>query len=513
MGNIENKNNFGVKLTNELMTDIIGAIIPGSLFIVCLAICVIIPFGYILNMCGIGLSLPEQSSFWWALLILVIILAYVFGLIFYRADIKLPDSLDIERQIVETLANNCDAEFNTLWEKFKEDCYALKQSMENNIDSTNKGSNDTLNFLKKSLGKVINKSQSEFEKSEFEKGDYLNILFPECSDTTESSNLALFEREEVLNYYTNLFKDSFKIFKRYEKHWYLTLTYWLIDNTKARYYFDKKKKVKEFWLKCNEIVWPDGITNNNTNEKDGQSDNKKNSNKSYKLRKALMKLGWTWFQVQGNLDFQKIPSSFQDTPDGKEQKRILLLLFYCILHTQCELGCCTKNRGEFPYMNAYKYFLKRSLTDCVKNIDWSTRTSRTKNQINKYKIEIQVFAPEAYALLNKNESHVRMSSASWHVAYRIRLIALWMNVFIGVFFMIKLIASYPICLYHFICSGVMIILLPLSIYFLSKLILRRIIKFIHYQRMRELYYTLHVYTDFADIIRIRKIKELYDYQK
>ena len=153
------------------------------------------------------------------------------------------------------------------------------------------------------------------------------------------------------------------------------------------------------------------------------------------------------------------------------------MVAYLILHMQNESGCATEKRCDFPYVSYYKYLLKREQIDILKYTQWASDTKRTKNCINQYKIELQLKEPMAYSIIIKNESHIRMASSSWHVARAIRNLS-WATI-----------AILPA-----ICSGEYLILMfPVSTLALSYFILSYVPQFIHYQRLREIYYTLQTY--------------------
>lgn len=98
-----------------------------------------------------------------------------------------------------------------------------------------------------------------------------------------------------------------------------------------------------------------------------------------------------------------------------------------ILHMQNESGCATEDRCDFPYMSYYKYLLKRELKSLLQYVKWSTPATRTKNQLNQYKIELQLHVSNAFSIITKNESHIRMASSSWHVAKVIKGMSFWIG--------------------------------------------------------------------------------------
>lgn len=178
---------------------------------------------------------------------------------------------------------------------------------------------------------------------------------------------------------------------------------------------------------------------------------------------------------------------------------------------QNESGCATEDRCDFPYISYYKYLLKRGLTDLLKYVNWHNPSARTKNQLNKFKIILQLNVPNAYSILAKNESHIRMASSSWHVARVIKKISRYSLVASLLFLIIELPISHEdflmqkeynsFILYyfkHYLVSAFIAILFPLLTIYLSRYIIKNVPKFIHYQRLREIYYTLNVYLQWEE---------------
>ena len=427
---IEKKqSDIGTKLMNELMVDIIGAVIPGLLFIVVVIISIAIPCCIYLGPTIMD-KLAEllKGSGWWVMLIVCIIFSYVVGQIFYRADIFYPDSKDVMRQV--------------------------KKNVKRVV--TNKNN-------KKRLFELI-KQQVKILKDRFQ----------------ESSAL----QDKFITLYT-----ACTLFSR------------------------NNEEINIAALQA--ILFPEDFNITSDHEIEGQlSDESRDVINTYKRL----------IRHYGNNVYTK--------------KEILdLAVYYCILYCQMDLGCATAKRCEFPYLNYYKYLLKRNLIDLLKYVDWYTVEERTKNKVNSLKIKIQIFASEAYALINKNESHIRMSSSTWHISKLLIIIT----------FIASVITFIPLCLsmrdsmdsmHENVTSTQEIILsqkedavsiqenntsfqgdpnymMPVHNYciafaapFLMLLfviyIKNRITKFIHYQRMREIQYTLQIYEQCEDIIKARQ---------
>ena len=181
---------------------------------------------------------------------------------------------------------------------------------------------------------------------------------------------------------------------------------------------------------------------------------------------------------------------------------------YCILHMQMDAGCASKTRCDFPYINYYKYLLKRGMNELVNHVDWMTIEGRTKNKINEKKIQIQVFAPEAYALMNKNESHIRMSSSTWHATSPLLLVTGLMTILMLLWFVTDSASSNMCsCMCQpniFVLHRMVLCSLPIVMFCVVFFIRRRIVRYIHYQRLREIQYVLQVYNQYKDVIIYRK---------
>lgn len=425
-------NDFGTKLMNELMVDIIGAVIPGLLFIIVVMLSIVLPCGIYFATPVIGdLANLLKGSGWWVMLIICIIFSYVIGQIFYRADITHPDSKDVMRQVTNF----------------------IKGFVKNKHDEE-----ELLDLLKDNINTLL---------CRFNKDRDLQIKF---------STLYFACKEAILKdrdidkkaLFAVLFPEDFKVEKGT-----------LIANIST--------ESKEVYLTYERLI-----------------------------------------QCHGNDDYNDTDILF-------------LTACYCILYCQMDLGCTTAKRCEFPYLNYYKYLLKRDLTDLLKYVDWHTVEGRTKNKINSLKIKIQIFASEAYALINKNESHVRMASSTWHISRILinitattSLIAFFgltfsfnertrhkqdgvvyqqdtsysqqENYFSRMKYMVAIHESddlTPTMKSRFIAFISPFLMLLLVLYIKAS-----ITKFIHYQRMREIQYSLQIYEQCEGIIKARQRQPL-----
>lgn len=418
---------IGTKLMNELMVDIIGAVIPGLLFIIVVFISIGIPCCIYLGSTVIDNAANLlKGGGWWVMLIICIIFSYVIGQIFYRANIALPDGKDVARQVRQIIKRSVKYDKQDLRRLIKQQVILLQDRFCNYSSLCHK----------------------------------YPVLYKACSHAiTESGNIDIYALKAVL------FPEDFKI-------------------------SNESKITGSLSSDSKEVI------------------------KTYK--RLLLRHG---------------RSSYSD------EEWLRLAAFYCILYSQMELGCATAKRCEFPYLNYYKYLLKRDLIDLLKYVDWYTIEGRTKNRINSLKIKIQIFASEAYALINKNESHVRMASSTWHISRLLIIITTTTSLitFIGLtlsfnegarhkqdevvyrqetslsqqennFSRLEDIVSIhePDNLPPTMENSLIAFLSPFLMLMLVIYIKTCITKFIHYQRMREIQYTLQIYEQCEDIIKARQ---------
>lgn len=402
MATVKSKD-LGTKLLNELMVDIIGALIPGFLFIIVVFVSTIIP-------CLIYCEKSDMSQFaeftsggfWWVLLIICIIFSYVVGHIFYRADIAVPDKLDVNRRIKkfvnEVKGKHYDKD--TIKSLLRQEINILQQRLSQGFKGEQWRSRniDFRDHLLTSCKNAIKKLDDGLLPQDCDDADFMTILFPE--DTILMDN-------DIKS--AKLSQSSKDVIEEYER------------------YFD--------------------LSN---------------------------------VEIEPKLQY--------------------MYIFYCILHCQMDIGCAISKRCEFPYTNYYKYLLKRNMGELLEHVNWFTVEDRSKNKINALKIQIQLFANEAYALINKNESHIRMSSSTWHIT---RLLILVTSISLVVF---SVLAVYKLFFNpgEIKTTQCIAVLLPLAMFLLVLYIRNSILKYIHYQRMREIQYTLQIYNQFKEIIGFRQ---------
>lgn len=393
------KHDLGTKLLNELMVDIIGALIPGFLFIIVVFISVVLPLIiYYDGDVGFLKAIFKSGGFWWVLLIICVFFSYVVGHIFYRADISVPDKKDVKRQVKRFLKR-------------------VKKSLKSSDYTENKYRTllkQEIEILKERLKIVINKSKDAHKEVD----SYLQSLSDACMIAINELNNDHFDTDNI---YPVLFPEDIK------------------EQSKFQLSSISESIIKEY--------------------------------KDY-------------------FDFIEHTCS---------EDLLNLVICYSILHNQMDIGCATSYRGDFPYTNYYKYLLKRNMLKLLEYVDWYRMEERSKNKINSLKVKIQIFANEAYPLINKNESHIRMSSSTWHMSSLLFIVTIASSICFAVILFYNMSGSSDMKYIHY-----MAVLLPISMLLLVSYIRHNITHYIHYQRMREIQYTLQIYDQFKDIIEYRR---------
>ena len=161
-----------------------------------------------------------------------------------------------------------------------------------------------------------------------------------------------------------------------------------------------------------------------------------------------------------------------------------------INHLKSEFACTSTKDCQFPYINLRDYIGKRGHCHLCPFVVWKDDESifhRSKTFINLLKIRLKYHYPQKCSIIIRNEAHIRLASSSWYVAHALRLcsIAGISSVFLCMVIdsAVKITSkSYPIYFPFFIP--------PIAILLAGEYIRTRIENFIHYQRLREVFYVL-----------------------
>lgn len=158
-----------------------------------------------------------------------------------------------------------------------------------------------------------------------------------------------------------------------------------------------------------------------------------------------------------------------------------------------DFGCTTIEECEFPYPFIYRYLEKRGHKHLLNLIPWNDGgETRSKTFINRLKIRLQYYRPATFRRVTKSEADVRLSISMWYVAREL--------VFPCICCLLVVIASMVYALRHDSESAPMylpVMLCPAGVLLFAWFSLSTTQKFIHYQRLREVYQVLETaYTAF-----------------
>lgn len=166
---------------------------------------------------------------------------------------------------------------------------------------------------------------------------------------------------------------------------------------------------------------------------------------------------------------------------------------------EADLACASADECEFPYPSYHKYLKKRGLKHLIPFVVWQDQPSyRSKTYINLLKIRLRYFFPDKCGTLIRNEAHVRLASSTWYVARLLTWFAMFglILAIVSLFLSMQTDVHFKLLAYAF-SWHMFAVLSPLMIMMLCFFIMRSILEFLHYQRLREVFYVLETaYTAF-----------------
>ena len=177
---------------------------------------------------------------------------------------------------------------------------------------------------------------------------------------------------------------------------------------------------------------------------------------------------------------------------------------------------------EYPYDHIYRYLDSRGLLHLSKMVPWSIKNGenikRTKYFINILKIRLLYFNPDKCTDIIRNEAHIRLSSTTWYLLYKIKTIC-WVSLgFPFITLILSIIRNQIICFPKNL-EYIMPIFIIFTIYLLIVRSICTIEKFFHYQRLREIIFVLEtaynlfreridifsdIYPEYSKIIKLIK---------
>jgi hypothetical protein len=153
---------------------------------------------------------------------------------------------------------------------------------------------------------------------------------------------------------------------------------------------------------------------------------------------------------------------------------------------------------QYPYNNLRVFLEKRGRNDLAKRVFWLLRpeedavnnipndevNQRTKTFINSLKLRLQFRYPEKCGTINKNEAHIRLSSSMWYASNALINISMaGLTLLVIVITLAQLSYENMLAYLYGFAMNVLVIGLSWSAKRSSE-------KFLHYQRVREIFYVI-----------------------
>ena len=476
---MEQEEDIRYKAFYDFYVDIFGGIIPGLLFLFSVIMSMGIPFIYMLllfnkEMFNNGNN-PEVSTkidllltnvfqgwFWVIFFLMLVILAYVIGHIFYRMEIKDPDQKDFVRQQKENIKKIITEYTNN--EK-KQNFYLTYQGK--GIEISYKQNESTNENIQPECNKI---KHFEYYYFLFKFIEEMQFLLNTNEDKDEKTNNVILESyfgTELISF----MKDWNTIIEKVWGEGQDSIKGNTIDIIR---FIEIAKKYEE-----SIPLWTKILSSKNLLE-----------SKEYAILKKFVLPENNEKIIDDYVNLINKNKSWNNFQYDEENPFMVL---FCILYNQAECACEIKENCLFPYRSYYKYLLKRGFTELSKYANWSISNIRSKNKINKYKLYVQTRNPKVFFILTKNESHIRMASSSWHVS---RVLILPIYLFLGVIVALLLFHNNPLCernALNTLLERFCILIIPVLNIFLLRFLNKKITGFIHYQRLREIFYTINIY--------------------
>ncbi len=162
------------------------------------------------------------------------------------------------------------------------------------------------------------------------------------------------------------------------------------------------------------------------------------------------------------------------------------------------LGCTNESECEFPYPYYHLYLEQRGFGHLCSLVPWKGSSyHRSKGYINLLKIRLRYYFPEKCGTIIRNEAHVRLASSTWYVSKLLTRFGILGVLVTGSAMAISLSTAQFQSIPSAFSWHILPIVSPITVLLLSYYFRWTIQKFIHYQRLREVFYVLETaYTAF-----------------
>jgi len=165
-----------------------------------------------------------------------------------------------------------------------------------------------------------------------------------------------------------------------------------------------------------------------------------------------------------------------------------------------EFACTTQEECQFPYPYLAAYLKQRGLDHLLPFVTWSKKPAqkkRSKIYINTLKIRLRHHYQEGVSVIVRNEAHVRLASSTWYATKALQITS-WVGFLLFGAALVGY-SSYTgsVSLTSAFTAHLSTFAFPLGVWVLGMRGRSRIERFLHYQRLREVFYVLETaYTAF-----------------
>jgi hypothetical protein len=190
-------------------------------------------------------------------------------------------------------------------------------------------------------------------------------------------------------------------------------------------------------------------------------------------------------------DFMGKPKLSKKKKKIQDDKLASGLFFLFALRS--EIACDSEENCQFPYEHYNTYLIKRGEEDLIQYAKWCTsKDTRTKNALNKLKLEISNKAPKNQSIIIRNEAHIRMASSSFFATRYMIILTPALAIILlslGIYYGFNK-TDFDINTRSIWLSFILQVVVLAFNWFLHS----QIIRFLHYQRLREIFFVLQIYS-------------------
>jgi hypothetical protein len=156
-----------------------------------------------------------------------------------------------------------------------------------------------------------------------------------------------------------------------------------------------------------------------------------------------------------------------------------------------ELACENWEECQFPYPHYDEYLRKRGLNHLLPWAVWTSEPAhRTKNYINRLKILLRQRHPDKCASIVRNEAHVRLATSTWYVSGILLVLSVAGLASLFILAIVSVRSHANLLLAVMLGEYLPALSCCLAVLLFALYARISIAQFLHYQRMREVYYVL-----------------------